>query len=70
MQKNYSKELKKTAKLKPEKEVVSFLLNYSKALKIAKKMKPDKEVVSLLLNYSKALKIVKVEGKVFEVIVN
>lgn len=44
--------------------------NYSKVLKITKKMKPDKEVVSLLLNYSKALKIVKIEGKVFEIIVN
>ncbi|MDR6843586.1 hypothetical protein [Flavobacterium granuli] len=44
--------------------------NYSKALKINKKMKPDNEVVSLLLNYSKALKIVKIEGKVFEIIVN
>jgi hypothetical protein len=44
--------------------------NYSKMSKITKKMKPDKEVVSFLLNYSKALKIVKIEGKVFEIIVN
>ena len=44
--------------------------NYSKALKTVKRMKPDKEVVSLLLNYSKALKIVKIEGKVFEIVVN
>jgi hypothetical protein len=36
MEKNYSKELKKTKKIKPDKEVVSFLLNYSKALKIVK----------------------------------
>ena len=36
MEKNYSKELKKTKKIKPNKEVVSFLLNYSKALKIVK----------------------------------
>ena len=34
MEKNYSKELKITKKMKPDKEVVSFLLNYSKALKI------------------------------------
>jgi hypothetical protein len=44
--------------------------NYSKKSKIAKKMKPDKEVVSFLLNYSKALKIVKIEGEVFEIIIN
>jgi hypothetical protein len=44
--------------------------NYSEKSKIAKKMKPDKEVVSFLLNYSKALKIVKIEGEVFEIIVN
>ncbi|WP_348798593.1 hypothetical protein [Flavobacterium adhaerens] len=36
MQKNYSKELKITKKIKPDKEVVSFLLNYSKSLKIVK----------------------------------
>ena len=36
MEKNYSKELKVTKKIKPDKEVVSFLLNYSKALKIVK----------------------------------
>ena len=36
MQKNYSKELKKAKKMKPDKEVVSFLLNYSKALKMVK----------------------------------
>lgn len=34
MQKNYSKEFKVTKKMRPEKEIVSFLLNYSKALKI------------------------------------
>ena len=34
MEKNYSKALKITKKMKPDKEVVSFLLNYSKALKI------------------------------------
>lgn len=44
--------------------------NYFKKTKIANKMKPDKEVVSFLLNYSKALKIVKIEGEVFEIIVN
>ena len=36
MEKNYSKELKFTKKIKPDKEVVSFLLNYSKALKVVK----------------------------------
>lgn len=36
MEKNYSKELKNTKKMKPDKEVVSFLLNYSKALKMVK----------------------------------
>jgi len=36
MEKNYSKELKVTKKIKPDKEVVSFLLNYSKALKVVK----------------------------------
>lgn len=44
--------------------------NYSKKSKITRKMKPDKEIVSFLLNYSKALKIVKIEGEVFEIIVN
>lgn len=34
MQKNYSKGLKNTKRIKPDKDVVSFLLNYSKALKI------------------------------------
>jgi hypothetical protein len=36
MEKNYSKVLKITKKMKPDKEVVSLLLNYSKALKIVK----------------------------------
>jgi hypothetical protein len=36
MQKNYSKELKSSKKMKPDKEVVSFLLNYSKALNMVK----------------------------------
>jgi hypothetical protein len=36
MEKNYSKALKTTKKMKPDKEVVSLLLNYSKALKIVK----------------------------------
>jgi hypothetical protein len=36
MQKNYSKELKSTKSIKPDKEVISFLLNYSKALKMVK----------------------------------
>jgi hypothetical protein len=44
--------------------------NYSKELQSVKKMKPDKEVVSFLLNYSKALKMFKIEGKVFEIVVN
>jgi len=36
MEKNYSKELKIIKRIKPDKEVVSFLLNYSKALKMVK----------------------------------
>jgi hypothetical protein len=36
MEKNYSKALKITKRMKPDKEVVSLLLNYSKALKIVK----------------------------------
>lgn len=36
MEKNYSKSLKTTKRMKPDKEVVSLLLNYSKALKIVK----------------------------------
>jgi hypothetical protein len=36
MEKNYSKVLKNSKKMKPDKEVVSFLLNYSKALKVYK----------------------------------
>lgn len=36
MEKNYPKELKIAKKMKPDKEVMSFLLNYSKALKIVK----------------------------------
>jgi hypothetical protein len=44
--------------------------NYSEKSKNSKKMKPDKNVVSFLLNYSKALKILKIEGQVFEVILN
>ncbi|KFC57702.1 hypothetical protein [Flavobacterium gilvum] len=36
MEKNYSKSLKTSKRMKPDKEVVSLLLNYSKALKIVK----------------------------------
>lgn len=36
MEKNYSKLLKTSKRMKPDKEVVSLLLNYSKALKIVK----------------------------------
>ncbi|WP_281226283.1 hypothetical protein [Flavobacterium aquiphilum] len=36
MEKNYSKSLKLSRGMKPDKEVVSLLLNYSKALKIVK----------------------------------
>jgi hypothetical protein len=36
MEKNYSKTLKVTKRLKPDKEVVSFLLNFSKAFKVIK----------------------------------
>ncbi|CAN1561529.1 hypothetical protein MCETHM1_02670 [Flavobacteriaceae bacterium] len=47
MEKNYSKALKITKRMKPNKEVVSFLLNYSKALKI---MKTEEMVFELIVN--------------------
>ena len=55
MAKIYSKKSFVAPKMKPKKEVVSFLL---------------KEVVSFLLNYSKALKVVKTEHTTFEFIAN
>jgi hypothetical protein len=47
MEKNYSKALKITKRMKPDKEVVSFLLNYSKALKI---IKIDEKVFEVIVN--------------------
>ncbi|PKB15511.1 hypothetical protein [Flavobacterium sp. 5] len=47
MEKNYSKELKTTKKMKPDKEVVSFLLNYSKALKV---FKIEEKVFEIIAN--------------------
>ena len=47
MEKNYSKELRITKKMKPDKEVVSFLLNYSKALKM---VKVDGKVFEVITN--------------------
>ena len=47
MEKNYSKALKITKRMKPDKEVVSFLLNYSKALKI---MKIEDKVFEIIVN--------------------
>jgi len=47
MEKNYSKASKITKKMKPEKEVVSFLLNYSKALKI---VKVEDKVFEIIVN--------------------
>jgi hypothetical protein len=47
MEKNYSKALKITKIMKPNKEVVSFLLNYSKALKI---MKTEGKVFEIIVN--------------------
>ncbi|WP_219316573.1 hypothetical protein [Flavobacterium taihuense] len=47
MEKNYSKKLKITKKIKPDKEVVSFLLNYSKALKI---MKLEDNIFEIIVN--------------------
>ena len=47
MEKNYSKELKITKKMKPDKEVVSFLLKYSKALKI---VKTEEKVFEIIVN--------------------
>jgi len=47
MEKNYSKSLKITKRIKPDKEVVSFLLNYSKALKI---VKTEGKVFEVIIN--------------------
>jgi hypothetical protein len=47
MEKNYSKALKNTIKIKPDKEVLSFLLNYSKALKI---IKIENRVFEIIVN--------------------
>ena len=47
MEKNYSKALKTAKKMKPDKEVVSFLLNYSKALKI---VKIEGRVIEVIVN--------------------
>lgn len=47
MGKNYSKSLKVSKKMKPEKEVVSFLLNYSKALKI---VKTEDKLLEVIIN--------------------
>ena len=47
MEKNYSKELKISKKMKPDKDVVSLLLNYSKALKI---VKTEGKVFEIIVN--------------------
>jgi hypothetical protein len=47
MEKNYSKALKITKRMKPDKEVVSFLLNYSKALKV---IKIEEKVFEVIVN--------------------
>lgn len=47
MEKNYSKALKINNKIKPDKEVVTFLLNYSKALKI---VKTEGKVFEIIVN--------------------
>jgi hypothetical protein len=47
MEKNYSKALKITKRMKPDKKVVSFLLNYSKALKI---IKAEGKVFEIIVN--------------------
>jgi hypothetical protein len=47
MEKNYSKALKITKRMKPDKDVVSFLLNYSKALKI---IKTEGKVFEVIVN--------------------
>ncbi|WP_269222281.1 hypothetical protein [Flavobacterium sp. IMCC34518] len=47
MEKNYSKTLKITKRMKPDKEVVSFLLNYSKALKV---LKIEEKVFEVIVN--------------------
>ena len=47
MEKNYSKVLKITKRMKPDKEVVSFILNYSKALKV---IKIEEKVFEVIVN--------------------
>lgn len=47
MEKNYSKSLKTSKRMKPDKEVVSLLLNYSKALKI---VKIEEKVFEIIVN--------------------
>ncbi|WP_281240207.1 hypothetical protein [Flavobacterium praedii] len=47
MEKNYSKTLKITKRMKPDKEVVSFLLNYSKALKV---LKIEEKIFEVIVN--------------------
>lgn len=47
MEKNYSKTLTASKKIKPDKEVVDFLLNYSKALKI---IKTEGKLVEVIIN--------------------
>ncbi|WP_348813488.1 hypothetical protein [Flavobacterium maritimum] len=46
MAKTYSKKSLVTKKMKPKKEVVSFLLNYSKALKVIKTENNSFEIIA------------------------
>ena len=46
MAKTYSKKSLVTKKMKPEKEVVSFLLSYSKALKVIKTENNSFEIIA------------------------
>jgi hypothetical protein len=46
MAKIYSEKSFRTPKMKPKKEVISFLLNYSKALKVVKTEKATFELIA------------------------
>lgn len=47
MEKKYSRAVRTTKKMKPKKEVISFLLDYSKALKI---VKIEDQVCEIIIN--------------------
>ena len=62
MAKIYSKKSFVAPKMKPKKEVISFLLNYSKALKV---VKTEQTTFEFIANYAKpfTLLLLKLSGK-------